>query len=240
MIRIDGIDVPTEVTELIDAGTTALCVVDMQNDFCAPGGTVSRAGGDLSMYQDLIPRIAALLRLCRRAGLLIVHVRMETLRDGKSDSPAWLRMRLRANRNYDASNEGSLAFAREGTWGADFVRELEPQPGDLVVTKLRSSALWNTNLDLMLRSNAIETVLVAGCTTEGCVESTIRDLSSRDYFVAVVSDCVGSDSRDLHEASMLVMAAYRADIFSSQEIEGALKARPYWRPGTSSDAAGAF
>jgi hypothetical protein len=51
---------------------------------------------------------------------------------------------------------------------------------------------------------------------------------------------VGSDSRDLHEASMLVMAAYRADIFSSREIEEALNARLCRRPGTSSDAAGAF
>ena len=59
---------------------------------------------------------------------------------------------------------------------------------------------------------------MSGCTTEGCVESTIRDLCFYDYFGVVLTDCVGSDVRELHDASMLVMSAYRADVLTSAEV----------------------
>jgi nicotinamidase-related amidase len=148
----------------------------------------------------------------------VIHVRIHSLPHGASDSPAWLRMKLRANQNYDPSNEGVWDFALEGSWGAEFVPELQPQAGDLVVTKFRSSAFNNTNLDLLLRSNGIRTLMVAGCTTEGCVESTVRDACFYDYVGVVVADCVGSDVPALHDASMLVMGAYRADVLSSAEV----------------------
>jgi nicotinamidase-related amidase len=86
------------------------------------------------------------------------------------------------------------------------------------VTKFRSSAFTNTGLDLILRSNGIKSVIVSGCTTEGCVESTVRDLCFHDYFGVVLSDAVGSDVPELHKASMLVMGAYRADIATAEEV----------------------
>jgi nicotinamidase-related amidase len=61
-------------------------------------------------------------------------------------------------------------------------------------------------------------VVVCGCTTEGCVESTVRDAGFYDYVPVVVTDCVGSDVRELHEASLRVMSAYRADIATSSEV----------------------
>jgi nicotinamidase-related amidase len=221
MIVVHGKEVPTEVAELVDPAATALAVIDMQNDCCAQGGSAHAAGADLSMYREITPRIVDLAAACRRAGVPVIHVRIHSLPDGESDSPAWLRMKLRANRNYDPSNEGVWDFALEGSWGAEFVPELQPQPGDLVVTKFRSSAFNNTNLDLLLRSNGIRTLMVAGCTTEGCVESTVRDACFYDYFGVVVADCVGSDVPALHAASMQVMAAYRADVIGSAEIAAA-------------------
>lgn len=218
MITVHGKDIPTELHELVEPRTTALAIIDMQNDCCAEGGSAHRAGADLSMYREITPRIAELAAACRRAGVLVIHVRIHTLPDGASDSPAWIRMRLRANRNYDPSNEGVWDFTAVGTWGAAFIPELQPQPGDVVVTKFRSSAFHGTDLDLILRSNGIRTLLHAGCTTEGCVESTVRDACFHDYFPVVVTDCVGSDVPALHEASMLVMGAYRADLASSAEI----------------------
>ena len=218
MITIFGKEVPTELHELVDPRSTALVIIDMQNDCCSVGGTGDRAGADLSMYEEIIPRIADFADLCRRVGVPVINVRIHTLPDGKSDSPAWIRLRLRANKSYNPENEGAWAFTLEGTWGADFVAELQPKEGDYVVTKFRSSAFTNTNLDLILRSNGIKTVLVSGCTTEGCVESTVRDLCFYDYFGVVLSDCVGSDVRELHEASMLVMGAYRADVVTSTDV----------------------
>ena len=218
MITVYGKEVPTELAELVDPRSTAFVIIDMQNDCCSVGGTGHRAGADLSMYAEVIPRIAEFAALCRRAGVPVINVRILTLPEGRSDSPAWIRLRLRANKNYNPENEGAWAFTLEGTWGAEFVPGLQPEPVDYVVTKFRSSAFTNTSLDLILRSNGIKTVLVSGSTTEGCVESTVRDLCFYDYFGVVLSDCVGSDVRELHEASMLVMGAYRADIATSAEV----------------------
>ncbi|MGI9658492.1 MAG: cysteine hydrolase family protein [Gaiellaceae bacterium] len=223
MITIHGKDVPTEVHELVDPASSALLIIDMQNDCCSEGGSGHRAGSDLSMYREIVPRIAGFAEACRLAEVPVIHVRILTLPDGASDSPAWIRLRLRANANLDPSNDGAWEFTLEGSWGAEFVPELQPQAGEPVVTKFRSSAFRETNLDLLLRSNGITNVMVAGCTTEGCVESTVRDLCFYDYFGIVLGDCVGSDVRALHDASMLVMGAYRADIATSSEVVEAWK-----------------
>jgi nicotinamidase-related amidase len=72
---------------------------------------------------------------------------------------------------------------------------------------------------MLLRSNGIESLLVTGCTTEGCVESTARDALFNDYYVVIVSDCVASDDRAQHDASMLLMR-HRFDLASSDELLG--------------------
>ena len=81
------------------------------------------------MYEEMIPRAAAFARLCREVGVPVINVGIYSLPDGKSDSPAWIRLRMRANRNYNSDNDGIWNFMVEGTWGAEFVPELEPQPG---------------------------------------------------------------------------------------------------------------
>jgi nicotinamidase-related amidase len=91
--------------------------------------------------------------------------------------------------------------------------------GEPVVQKWRSSGFWGTNLDSVLRSNGIQTVLVAGCTTEGCVESTARDAMFNDYYVVIAYDCVASDDLQQHDASMLLMS-HRFDLAPSADIRG--------------------
>jgi nicotinamidase-related amidase len=86
-----------------------------------------------------------------------------------------------------------------------------------VVRKHRSSAFWGTDLELLLRSNGIRTVVVAGCTTEGCVESTARDAMFTDHYVVLAEDCVASDDVAQHEASLLLMR-HRFDLASGGEI----------------------
>lgn len=226
MLRIHGMDIPTTLGELADPAAAALLIIDMQNDCCSEGGAADKAGGDLSMYREIIPRISSFADACRQMSVPVIHVGIYTLPDGRSDSPAWTRLRLRAHKNYDTANHGPWTFTEVGSWGADFVDELRPQPGELQVAKYRSSAFCNTSLDLLLRSNGIRSVMVAGCTTEGCVESTVRDLCFYDYFGIVVADCVGSDVPELHQASMRVMSAYRADIATSSEILGTWDTEP--------------
>jgi nicotinamidase-related amidase len=215
VIEVAGKQVLTELTELVDPSRAALVIIDMQRDFIEPGFAFDRLGVDLTMYPAVRARIVTLLREARAAGVLVVHVQMTTLPGGMSESPAQLRFNLRLHQQTHACVP--LRYTRQGDPGWEFVAELTPGDGELVVPKWRSSGFWGTSLNMLLRSNGIETAVVTGCTTEGCVESTARDALFNDYYVVIVEDCVGSDDRAQHEASMLLMR-HRFDIASSSDI----------------------
>ncbi|HET6503681.1 MAG TPA: isochorismatase family cysteine hydrolase [Amycolatopsis sp.] len=216
MIEIEGKVVFTELAELVDPGHAALVLVDMQRDFVDPEGVFARLGVDLGMYAAMRPRLAALLAAARRAGVPVVHVQMTTLPGRASDSPAQLRFNLRMHSSARAGGP-ALRYTELGSPGREFAAEFEPLPGEFVVPKWRSSAFFGTGLDLLLRSNGIKTVIVTGCTTEGCVESTARDALFSDYYVVVAEDCVASDDHRQHEASLLLMR-HRFDLATSAEI----------------------
>jgi nicotinamidase-related amidase len=130
-------------------------------------------------------------------------------------------------RMHEGPRAGSepLRYTVPGTRGHDIVPDLAPQGDEPVVRKYRSSAFWGTNLDLLLRSNGIETVVVTGCTTEGCVESTARDAMFSSYYVVIAEDCVASDDPLQHDASMLLMR-HRFDIASSEDIGAVWSSAP--------------
>ena len=110
-----------------------------------------------------------------------------------------------------------MRYTIDGTAGHQFLEGFEPLDGEFVVKKHRSSAFFGTDLDMILRSNQISTLVVTGLTTEGCVESTARDGLFNDYYVVIPEDCVASDDRAQHDASMLLMRN-RFDISSLDEI----------------------
>jgi nicotinamidase-related amidase len=111
---------------------------------------------------------------------------------------------------------GVSDFAVEGTWGAEFVEGCGPLPGELVVTKHRSSAFTRTNLDLVLRSCGVQTVVLIGEQTPGCVEATYRDAVYHDYYNVLVEDCVAGRDRGLHEASIKIQKA-RHDVVTAEQ-----------------------
>lgn len=217
MIDVHGKQVPTELEEFLLPDRSALVVIDMQNDYCSPGGMAHAAGGDVEHYGALARRIASFAAFCRERRAPVVLVRMVSLPEGRSDSPAWLRLRLRSNMQFGRA-AGPLDCVLEGSWGAELVPALTPHPTDVVVHKTRSSAFFRTPLESLLRAAGVDTVMVAGCTTEGCVEATVRDASYRDFFPVVLEDCVGSGNPELHEASLKVMSAYRADLAQSNAV----------------------
>jgi nicotinamidase-related amidase len=217
MVVIEGKEVFTELAELIDPAHTALIMVDMQRDFVEPDGLFASLGIDLSMYEAQRPRLAALLAAARRAGALVVHLQNTALPGRMSDSPAQIRFNMRMHKDA-RGNQPPLRYTLPDTPGHAFAPEFTPQENELVVRKYRSSGFWGTNLELVLRSNGIKTVIMGGCTTEGCVESTARDAMFNNYYVVVAEDCVASDDRAQHDASMLLMR-HRFDISTGGEIE---------------------
>lgn len=169
MIKVDGKEVFTELSELVDPAHTALLLIDMQRDFLDADGAFGRLGIDVSMYRELIPKLVGLLEDARKASVLVIHIQNTALPDRMSDSAAQIRFNLRMHAAH-RDDGAPLSYTVPGTTGHEFVAELTPAASEPVVRKYRSSAFWGTNLALLLRSNQIKTVVVGGCTTEGCVE----------------------------------------------------------------------
>jgi ureidoacrylate peracid hydrolase len=211
-----------DLEQLVDPRHAALIVVDMQNDFCDSSGALARSGADPTMIQAMAPRLVRLLEAARAIGLPVVHVRTE--HSPWTDSAAWI------GRHH--GRQRTVCYP--GTWGADYYPGFEPRtdsgrtPGshEFVVTKHRYSGFVGTELDLVLRSHQIRTVIMSGEATNVCVESTARDAYMRDYWVVFVSDCTASASEAAHDATLLTMGRHFATVAASSEILASWSARP--------------
>jgi len=117
------------------------------------------------------------------------------------------------------------------TWNTEIVDGLEPEPLDVVIWKTRFSGFHATELDVVLRSRGVTQLVVTGCTTSVCVESTIRDAMFRDYSCVLLKDCsaepIGAElARSNHDASLLVTQALFGWVSSSGALLQALEAAP--------------
>ena len=192
----------------------ALLVIDMQNGFCHPDGSVARGGASIVDCQAVITPIAALREIVRSAQLPVIFTRF-VYRADYADGGILvreLRPGLRERR--------SLV---DGEWDAEIVPELTPRVDEFVVDKNRFSAFYGTSLDTILRSLDIRTLIVCGVTTNMCVESTVRDAGQRDYRVYVVRDAVGELDRTRHEHALAAMAFGFAYVVDRSEIERFLR-----------------
>ena len=204
--------------ERIDPASTALLVIDVQNDFALPQGVCGLVGDDVSPVAPMIDRLKVLIAAARRANLLIIFMR--TIYDDVVLSPTLAEQYAR--RGYPNS------ICLTGTHGAAFVEGIDPRdaPNEIVLTKHRYSAFWGSAIDLFLRTNGIRSLVLTGIATEVCVESTARDAFFRDYQVVVPADCVGCYSEDRQTASLAVLArsfgivAPSADIISAWQRLG--------------------
>jgi nicotinamidase-related amidase len=209
MKKIFGKIVFDKLEEQVDPEHAAILVIDMQNDFCTKGGVFHQNGKDLSLIQQMIPRLQNFIEKAREYKTLLIFIKNVTLGNGLSDSPAWLyyKNRLISGGEYTLKN----------TWGCEFIDGIKPSAGDVVVEKHRSSAFINTDLDLILRSNKIETIVVTGVITQGCVESTVRDGAFFDYYVVTVGDCVATYDQEIHNSAMK-MLEYRSTLVKSERL----------------------
>jgi ureidoacrylate peracid hydrolase len=205
-----GRNVRSELSELWKPADTALIMVDLQNDFCDPRGYYGRTGKRLDEIRLAVLLSAELLTAARAAGLLVVWIKQTLLPNAGADSPSWLRRRT-------AAGEAPPEWTIEGSWGHDIVAPLDPRADEPVVLKHRSSAFINTDLDLILRSNQIASLVVCGTVTQGCVESTARDATFLDYYVTLAQDCVATVDPQLHQHSIACQAT-RYDFADAAEI----------------------
>jgi ureidoacrylate peracid hydrolase len=231
-IRLDAQPMPIE----IDTARTAVIVVDMQNDFGSQGGLFDRAGIDISMIQQAVSPTANALRAARQAGMKVIYLKMGFRPDlsdlGALDSPNRVRhLYFGVGESMRAPDGTEGRFLIRDTWNTDIIPELEPQADDLVIYKHRFSGFYQTDLDTILNQLGVKYLIITGCTTSVCVESTVRDAMFRDYLCVLLADCMGEPighglPRSNHEASLLVIQTLFGWISDSGKFIQALEVQP--------------
>ena len=204
------VDILRSLADKLRADHTALVVVDVQNDFCADDGFYGRLGLELTEIQAMVPRLQELLEAARQARAMRVFV--QAVYDEAFLSGPWIERRERLGINVPCCIAGS--------WGAEFY-QVAPAEGEYIVPKHRYSAFINTDLDLILRSRGIRTLLVTGVASNVCVESTARDGYMLDYYVVMVEDCVASTKKELHEATLENVRLYFGEVVPARAVTAA-------------------
>jgi ureidoacrylate peracid hydrolase len=174
----------------IDLARTALVVVDMQNAFASKGGMLDLVGQDISGAEAVIESIKRISEAARTAGVKVIYLKMCYAADlsdsGGPGSPNWHKeFALAAMQANPAFKD---KFLIRGSWDAEIVDALRPEPGDVIVEKSRYSGFRGTNLDVVLKTFNTKYLLFTGIATNVCVESTLRDGYFLDYWPILVAD----------------------------------------------------
>ena len=204
----------TTLSEKVDPRHAALLLVDVQNDFCAEGGAMHREGRDLTLVQQMMPRLEHLLEAARAAKVACVWIRNIYNTDPNHYlSEVWLEQaRRRRNGAYI-----QYPVCEPGEWNGDFHR-VRPRPEEVIVTKHRYGAFESTDLDLILRSKGIRTVIMTGVATNVCVETTARQAFLRDYYVVFTNDCTATFSQGEHDAALHNIEQFFGQVVPSADV----------------------
>jgi ureidoacrylate peracid hydrolase len=213
----------TSLNEKVLPQHCALLLVDVQNDFAADGGAMHREGRDVSMAQAMVPRLGRLLEVARAA-----KVRVVWIRNVYNTGPNWYLSEVWLEQARRRRNGAYIDYpvCEPNEWNGDFY-QIRPKPDEVVVTKHRYGAFESTDLDLVLRSQGVRTVIMTGIATNVCVETTARQAFLRDYYVVFVSDCTATYSQAQHEATLFNIDQFFGQVVTSQEVMAC------WQPATA-------
>jgi nicotinamidase-related amidase len=200
--------------DVIDPKKTAMIVVDMQNDFVVPGAALETPAA-----REMVPKLAEALRICRDAGIKVIYTAHVHRRDGCDMG------RFRDLHPAIANREVLV----DGTPGVEIYPELAPAAGEHVIKKHRFSGFFGTDLDIILREWAVDTVIISGTTTENCCHATARDAMFRNYRVVFLSDATATydypdrgfgamSNADVHHATLVILAASTAHVMSVKDM----------------------
>ena len=191
--------------QLVDLRTSAIIVIDMQNDFCDAKGAGAKYGADVSTIQDMIPRMQSFFDGARTLGAQLIFV--QCIHEPSTDSDTWLFRHGGVPRPH----------CRKGTWGADFCG-VAPQGTEPIVIKHRYSAFIGTRFESALKTLGIRTLIMTGVGTNVCVESTARDGFMLDYNIVFLSDCTATASPGAHEATLQNIGSFFGTVVTSDEV----------------------
>ena len=177
---------------------TALLLMDLQN------GIVSRIADD----PEFLKRIEKVAAAARAASMPIIHVVVK-FRPGYPDvNPR--------NKSFAAIKSGAMPFS-EGEAATEIHPAVKPQSGDIVVTKRRVGAFSGSDLEVVLRSQDVDHLVLTGIATGGVVLSTLRVAADMDYQLTVLSDCCADSDEEVHRVLMQKVFPRQADVITGQE-----------------------
>ncbi|MGY3379467.1 nicotinamidase-related amidase [Arthrobacter sp. TE12231] len=186
-----------------DLNTTAVVLIEYQNDFTSEGGGLHDAVRPVMEKTDMLANTARVVEAARAAGVTVMHAPI-TFAEGYNEL---------GKHPYGILKgvvDGGVFV--KGTWGAAIIDELAPAEGDIVIEGKRGlDTFASTNLDFILRSKGITTIVLGGFLTNCCVESTMRSGYENGYQVVTLSDCVAATSVEEHDNAI----AYDYPMFST-------------------------
>lgn len=199
----------------VNPSEAALIIVDPQNAFCHPEGTLAQSGVNVSGLIASIPRIVELVRLCRAAGVPDIWTRHYNWAVDKG---------RQAKRIEHHTAKRKRIASQPGTWDSEFVDEVKPlvTAQSHVIEKYRWSAFYGTQLDVLLRILGTKLVIFCGGTTNACIDTSVRDAYMRDYDVVVVKDCIAGVRDDWHETALAVWSHYVGEVVTLSEFRDML------------------
>jgi nicotinamidase-related amidase len=175
----------------LDPAKTALVLIEYQNEFASEGGVLNSAVAGVMAKTGMLANTVALAEAARAAGVTVMHAPI-------TFAPGYGELSRHPYGILKGVVEGS-AFVKN-TWGAAIVDDLAPAEGDIVIEGKRGlDTFASTNLDFILRSKGIDTIILGGFLTNCCVESTMRTGYENGFRVITLPDCVAATSQEEHE-----------------------------------------
>jgi len=206
----------------VDPKSTAIVLIEYQNDFTSDGGALHGAVAEVMETTGMLENTRRLVDAARAAGTMIIHAPI-TFAAGYGEL---------SNHPYGILKGvvDSTAFVK-GEWGAEIVDTLAPQAGDVVVEGKRGlDTFATTNLDFILRARGITTIALGGFLTNCCVESTMRTGYEKGYHVITLSDCLAATSTEEHENALRFDYPMFSEVMTAdaltEELAGAAVGQP--------------